>query len=240
MNEKVVYSKTREGPVIKSVIRAASEEAQEKPKRKPRRESKPQTVRSQRVAKENENEKSKDKEREKGKDKGKGKEEEEQEDGEESGQDRTLEVDNHDSMDVDENQAETSTGFREDPKITADIIVFGSDDVVSQGKTHGPLLLCFVLMGLSHGTHGTSRLILFILFFIFCFANDLRVRVIDIAESDSSIQFRNVQSGEYQLHRGLEDPGYVVTGTMRIKPNGRKPVNSGTNTSMVRSGRVYL
>lgn len=152
MNEKVVYSKTREGPIIKSVIRAASEEAQEKPKRKPRRESKPLTVRPQRAAKEK-----------KDKDKAKGKEDE-QEDGEESGQDRTLKEDNHDSMDVDEDQAESSTGFREDPKVTADIIVFGSDDVVSKGKTHGPLWLCFVLVGLSHGTHGTSRLILLILF----------------------------------------------------------------------------
>ncbi|KAG9064593.1 hypothetical protein KI688_002851 [Linnemannia hyalina] len=173
MNEKVLYSKTREGPVIKSVMRAASEEAREKPKRKPRGKSKPLTVRPQRAAKKRE-------------DKGRGKEGK-QEDDEESGQDRALEEDNHDSMDVDEDQAETSTGFREDPIVTADIIVFGSDDVVSK----------------------------------------------DIAESDSSIQFRNVKSGEYQLHRGLEDAGYMVTGTLKIKPNGRKPVNSGTNTSMV-------
>lgn len=153
MNEKVVYSKTREGPVIKSVIRAASEEAQEKPKRKPRRESKPLPVRQQRAAKEK-------KEREKKKDKGKEDEQEdEQEEGEESGQDRALEKDKHDSIDVDEDQTESSTGFREDPRVTADIIVFGTDDVVSKGKTHGPLLLRFGLMGLSHGTHGTFRLI---------------------------------------------------------------------------------
>lgn len=181
MNEKVVYSKTREGPVIKSVIRAASEEAQEKPKRKPRRESKPLPVRQQRAAKEK-------KEREKKKDKGKEDEQEdEQEEGEESGQDRALEKDKHDSIDVDEDQTESSTGFREDPRVTADIIVFGTDDVVSK----------------------------------------------DIAESDSSIQFRNVKSGEYQLHRGVEDPGYVVTGTLKFRLNGKKPVNSGTNTSMV-------
>ncbi|KAG0278925.1 hypothetical protein BGZ95_002770 [Linnemannia exigua] len=54
-----------------------------------------------------------------------------------------------------------------------------------------------------------------------------------VAESQSSIQFRNVQSGEYQFHRGLEDADTVVSGTMKIKPDGRKPVNSGSNTSMV-------
>ncbi|KAF9090656.1 hypothetical protein BGX23_005829 [Mortierella sp. AD031] len=54
-----------------------------------------------------------------------------------------------------------------------------------------------------------------------------------VAESQSSIQFRNVQGGEYQFHRGLEDADSVVSGTMRIKPDGRKPVNSGSNSSMV-------
>lgn len=139
MNEKVVYSKTREGPVIKSVIRAASEEAQEKPKRKPRRESKPLPVRQQRAAKEKKVKEKKEK------DKGKEDEQEdEQEEGEESGQDRALEKDKHDSIDVNEDQTESSTGFREDPRVTADIIVFGTDDVVSKGKLMA--LFCFVLV----------------------------------------------------------------------------------------------
>jgi len=58
--------------------------------------------------------------------------------------------------------------------------------------------------------------------------------VIVIAESKNSLQFRNVQGGEYQFHRGLEDTDSVVSGTMKIKPSGRKPVNSGSNSSMVR------
>ncbi|KAF9126878.1 hypothetical protein BGW39_006280 [Mortierella sp. 14UC] len=62
-------------------------------------------------------------------------------------------------------------------------------------------------------------------------SNEVVTRV--VAESQSSIQFRNVQSGEYQFHRGLEDADSVVSGTMKIKPDGRKPVNSGSNTSMV-------
>ncbi|KAF9138405.1 hypothetical protein BG015_002394 [Linnemannia schmuckeri] len=181
MNEKVVYGKSSEGPVIKSVIRAPSEEPQEKRKRMP--------VKPQRTAEKKEKEKGKEKGKEKVKMKEKQKVEKKnaREDSEESGQEHAPEEDIDDSMDMDEDQAETRKGLHEDPKVTADILVFGSDDVVSQ----------------------------------------------DIAESDSSILFRNVQSGEYQLHRGLEDPGYVVTGTMKIKPNGRKPVNSGTNTSMV-------
>ncbi|KAF8938625.1 hypothetical protein BGZ47_008481 [Haplosporangium gracile] len=175
MNEKVVYGKSSEGPVIKSVIRAPSEEPQEKRKRMP--------AKSQRTTGKKEKEKGKVKVKEKQKVEKK----DAQEDSEESGQDHAPEENIDDSIDMDEDQAETRKGLHEDPKVTADILVFGSDDVVSQ----------------------------------------------DIAESKSSILFRNVQSGEYQLHRGLEDPGYVVTGTMKIKPNGRKPVNSGTNTSMV-------
>ncbi|KAF9932502.1 hypothetical protein FBU30_008075 [Linnemannia zychae] len=53
-----------------------------------------------------------------------------------------------------------------------------------------------------------------------------------VAESQNSIQFRRTQSGEYQLHRGLEDVD-TVSGTIKIKPEGRKPTNSGNNSSMV-------
>ncbi|KAG0278116.1 hypothetical protein BGZ96_002540 [Linnemannia gamsii] len=169
-NEKLVFDKTNDGLIIKSVMRAAPEKKvpssnseSNKRKRQPRSETKAPPARRQRTVRRKDA----------------------QEDRQEYGHDHESEENNSDSMG--EHQVLKSKGLSEDPKVTADILVFGSDDIVLK----------------------------------------------DIAESNESLQFRKVQSGEYQLHRGLEDADSVVTGTMKIKPEGKKPVNSGTNTSMV-------
>ncbi|KAG9326475.1 hypothetical protein KVV02_001654 [Mortierella alpina] len=54
-----------------------------------------------------------------------------------------------------------------------------------------------------------------------------------IAESAHAVQFRDVEGGEYQFHRGLEDIDSVVSGTMKIKRGGRKPSKNGSPCSMV-------
>ncbi|KAG0202887.1 hypothetical protein BGX28_004732 [Mortierella sp. GBA30] len=54
-----------------------------------------------------------------------------------------------------------------------------------------------------------------------------------IAESRYSVQFKEVEGGQYQFHRGLEDADSVVSGTMKIKPGGQKPSNNGNGCSMV-------
>ncbi|KAK3846359.1 MAG: hypothetical protein J3R72DRAFT_520163 [Linnemannia gamsii] len=171
-NEKLVFEKAVDegvaGPVIKAVLRAQTEEGDPALRRKmPTKAGKKRkyTPRSETSAPPTRRQRT---------------------DRDEEEQEGTQGPHPDDSMD--EEQVELATkGVREEFKQSAEILVYGSDDVVS--------------------------------------------RV--VAESQSSIQFRNVQSGEYQFHRGLEDTDTVVSGTMKIKPDGRKPVNSGSNTSMV-------
>ncbi|KAF9572335.1 hypothetical protein EC968_009988 [Mortierella alpina] len=54
-----------------------------------------------------------------------------------------------------------------------------------------------------------------------------------IAESAHAVRFRDVEGGEYQFHRGLEDIDSVVSGTMKIKRGGKKPSKNGSPCSMV-------
>ncbi|KAF9278277.1 hypothetical protein BGZ68_008668 [Mortierella alpina] len=54
-----------------------------------------------------------------------------------------------------------------------------------------------------------------------------------IAESAHAVRFRDVEGGEYQFHRGLEDIDSVVSGTMKIKCGGKKPSKNGSPCSMV-------
>lgn len=117
-NEKLVFDKTSDGLIIKSVIRAASEKQvtpsnseRNKRKRQPRSETKAPPARRQRTARE----------------------EHAQEDRQEYGHDHESEEYNHDPMD--EDQELKSKGLSEDPKVSADILVFGSDDVVLKGNS---------------------------------------------------------------------------------------------------------
>jgi len=52
--------------------------------------------------------------------------------------------------------------------------------------------------------------------------------------------FREVEGGEYQFHRGLEDPdSSLVSGVMKIRGGGEKPMTStGTACTMVNSASV--
>jgi hypothetical protein len=54
-----------------------------------------------------------------------------------------------------------------------------------------------------------------------------------ISESRSSIQFKDVEGGQYMYHRGLEDTGTLVSGTIKIKPGESKPSTVGNGSSMV-------
>ncbi|KAG0296106.1 hypothetical protein BGZ98_001108, partial [Dissophora globulifera] len=53
-----------------------------------------------------------------------------------------------------------------------------------------------------------------------------------IAESRDSIQFREVEGGQYQFHRGVEDADFLTSGTIKLLPNGSKPLSRHqTNSS---------
>ncbi|KAF9366850.1 hypothetical protein BGX34_003950 [Mortierella sp. NVP85] len=54
-----------------------------------------------------------------------------------------------------------------------------------------------------------------------------------IAESKDSIQFKQVEGGQYLYHRGLEDAGSLVSGTFKIMPGETKPMTIGSGSSMV-------
>ncbi|KAF9116650.1 hypothetical protein BGX27_000569 [Mortierella sp. AM989] len=54
-----------------------------------------------------------------------------------------------------------------------------------------------------------------------------------IAESKDSLQFRDVEGGEYLFHRGLEDANSLASGIIKIKPGGRKPTINSNGSSMV-------
>ncbi|KAI1309161.1 hypothetical protein EDD11_004123 [Mortierella claussenii] len=59
--------------------------------------------------------------------------------------------------------------------------------------------------------------------------SDVASRV--IAESTEGLNFRAVEGGQYQFHRGLEDPDSLASGTIKIKRGGRKPMGGTTNGS---------
>ena len=62
-----------------------------------------------------------------------------------------------DSLDEDLKVA-ARRGLREEPRKSAETIVYGSDEVVSRGTTHGHVPhTVIVLKALSNGAHGTSR-----------------------------------------------------------------------------------
>ncbi|KAI7826179.1 Mif2/CENP-C like-domain-containing protein [Gamsiella multidivaricata] len=62
-----------------------------------------------------------------------------------------------------------------------------------------------------------------------------------IAEPHDTVRFRDVEGGEYQYHRGLEDPGALASGTIKLHPSGSKPMtntsgHSSSNSSTSNSG----
>ncbi|KAF9203553.1 hypothetical protein BGZ49_006288 [Haplosporangium sp. Z 27] len=54
-----------------------------------------------------------------------------------------------------------------------------------------------------------------------------------IAEAKDSTKFRDVEGGQYQFHRGLEDPDSLASGIIKIKPGGRKATTNSNGSSMV-------
>ncbi|KAF9359881.1 hypothetical protein BGX26_011171 [Mortierella sp. AD094] len=54
-----------------------------------------------------------------------------------------------------------------------------------------------------------------------------------IAESKDTLNFKDVEGGQYLFHRGLEDADSLASGIIKIKPSGKKPTTNSNGSSMV-------
>ncbi|KAF9995629.1 hypothetical protein BGZ79_010687 [Entomortierella chlamydospora] len=54
-----------------------------------------------------------------------------------------------------------------------------------------------------------------------------------IAESKNTLNFKDVEGGQYLFHRGLEDADSLASGIIKIKPGGKKPTTNSNGSSMV-------
>jgi hypothetical protein len=153
-NEKLVFDKTNDGLVIKSVIRAAPEKKAAKPlnsesnkrKRQPRSETKPPPARRQRTVRE--------------------------EDAQEDRHEYESENYSHDSMD--EDQELKNKGLSEDAKVTADVLVFGSDNVVLKGNPTFLLVHLYFCGIVSRNARNVSLIICYYFCYVFELTKTLR------------------------------------------------------------------